>query len=111
MKIDQRIGGYAFIAGIAIAIIGGLLNITGGIAISVLLILGLIVGLLNITVKETTPFLISAIALIVAGGADISILPLIGNLLQAVLNNIVVLVAPAAIVVALKEIYTLAGSK
>ncbi len=111
MKIDQRIGGYAFIAGIGIAIIGGLANITGGVAVLVLLILGLIVGLLNITVKETTPFLISAIALIVAGGANISILPLVGNLLQVVLNNIVVLVAPAAIVVALKEIYTLASSK
>lgn len=109
--MDKRIGSYAFIAGIAIAIIGGLANITGGIAVLVLLILGLIVGLLNITVKETTPFLISAIALIVAGGANISILPLVGNLLQVVLNNIVVLVAPAAIVVALKEIYTLAGSK
>lgn len=112
MKINiKETGSYAFIGGVGVAILAGLLNLTGGVAILILVFLGLIVGFLNITQKETTAFLVAAIALMAAGTANISVIPVVGELLQAVLSNITVLVAPAAIVVGLKEVYTLARSK
>ncbi len=107
----KGIGSYAFLGGVTIAILAGLLNLTSGAAILVLVILGLIVGFLNITQEETVGFLVAAIALIVAGTAKLSVIPVVGALLQAVLSNITVLVAPAAIVVGLKEVYTLAKAK
>lgn len=111
IKMDSKIGSYGFIIGIAIAILAGLLNLTGGLPVLILVVLGLIVGLLNITAKETTDFLVASVALIVAGTANISVIPFVGGILQAALLNIAVFVSPAAIIVALKDIYALAKSK
>ena len=110
----SKLGSYAFIAGIVISILIGLLGLKGdtlGTATAILVILGLIVGLLNVTAGETVAFLVATIALIVAGTADLAVIPMVGNALQFVLAAIVVFVAPAAIVVALKAIYALASSR
>ena len=113
--MDEKYGSYAFIIGILIAVLAGIGAVGGGLAIMVLVLLGLIVGLLNVTAKETEPFLIAAIALIVAGSANLTIVNSIvsglGTVLQAILGNIVVFVAPAVIVVALKSVYVLAAKK
>lgn len=106
--MDPRIGSYTFIVGVVVAILAGLAGLTGDLPVLILVLMGLMVGLLNVSVKETTDFLVAAIALIVAGTANISVIPIAGEILQAVLANIMVFVAPAAIVVALKDIYALA---
>ena len=117
MEMNQ-IGSWAFIIGVLIAIIGGAV---GGsiIALSpwittVLVILGLVVGLLNITQEEFSDFLIAVIALAVVSvgttAAQLSAIPGIGMVLQSIVTNITVFVAPAGLVVALTTIYKLAKS-
>jgi hypothetical protein len=108
----EKIGELAFLACVAIAVIAGLVSAeANGMIIGVLVVLGLIVGLLNISEKETTPFLIAAAALIIAGTASFSIIPVAGAYLDRILANIGVFVAPAAVLVALKAVYALASKK
>jgi len=86
-----------------------------------MLILGIAVGLISITAKEVTPFLISAIALMVARigigtTADVwaplkevhKILPYFAT---EILNYIVAFVAPAAVIIAVKAFWPLARKK
>ena len=105
--MDAKLGHWAFIVGIIIAIIAGLVPAWQTPTITwVLVILGLVVGLLNITAKETIEFLVAAIALLVIGSAGA--IPALGTIILSILANIVAFVAPAALVVALKSIYSLA---
>lgn len=114
---NTRAGRYAFIAGVLLAIIVGFYsdmepNVRFGVSI-VLVSLGLLVGLLNITAEETVPFLVAAIALM--GGNTIVAVAVVpgklGIILSSILSYIGLFVAPAALVVALKTIYTLAEKR
>jgi len=112
MKIN-KIGEWAFLAGVMIALLLGLFKgeVTGTFA-TVLVVLGIIVGILNIAEKETTPYLIATIALLVAGSTGLGTLPFADKVnLSAMLQNIVLFVAPAAVIVALKTIVTLGKKK
>jgi hypothetical protein len=110
--VDQRVGGWAFLLGIIIAIIAGLATgavIAYGPWIAFLLVvLGLIVGYLNIADKEMQKFLIAAIALILVNEANLAAIPYIGLYLAYIVQNIATFVAMAALVVALKAVYNLA---
>jgi len=87
----------------------------------IMLILGIIVGLVSITAKEVGPFLISAIALIVARmglGTEADVWKPLTNIHEilyywawAILNYIVAFVAPAAVIIAFKAVYVLAKEK
>jgi hypothetical protein len=103
--MDERIGHWAFIVGVLLAVIAGLVAIpqSGWI----LAILGLVVGLLNISSKEQTGFLVAVVALIVVGAAELSLL---GPLVTEILGNLVLLAAPAGLVVALKALYSMAAA-
>ena len=120
MASQQQLGSYAFIVGVAIAIIVGLL-VAGGqqslipSGISeyvplVLVILGIVVGFLNIKDKEIDKFLIATIALIVLAGTAGGLveIPMVGIYLVAIVQNVAVFVAPAALIVALKAILSMA---
>lgn len=115
----EKIGEWAFIAGVIIAIVAGaaavLIGITpntDGTIVLVLVILGLIVGFLNIKDKEITTFLIAAIALIAVGSAQLTqiddLIPSLGTLLQTIVLYVKEFVVPAALVVALKAVYGIA---
>jgi hypothetical protein len=115
---QESVGKWAFILGVVIAVIAGLVG--GWVAayspwvLLVLVILGLVVGFLNIGTKEFNDFLLSAIALILVGTiAQLTsidtIIPLLGSVIQAMVNNIAAFVAPAALVVSLKAVYSLAS--
>ena len=109
MKMD-KLGEWAFIAGVIIAVVAAFVGIP--MVTAALVVLGLLVGFLNVTEKETTSFLVAAIALIAAGtvafgGLD-SVIPGIGTLLNNIVGNIAVFVAPAAILVALKAVWAMA---
>jgi hypothetical protein len=114
--VDQRVGAWAFILGILIAIIAGIataVNIAlGGVITLLLVILGLIVGFLNISDKEVQKFLIAAIALMAVGTANLGAIntavPVLGTALVYVVQFIGAFVAPAALVIALKAVYNLA---
>ena len=113
MAEGSKMGQWAFILGIIIAIIVSLFKVSdavGGWLLLLLIVLGLIVGFLNVTEKETTPFLVASAALLITGttGSSLAIIPVIGGYLQNIVQNIAVFVTPAAIVVALKAIQSLA---
>ena len=105
MKNDQ-LGGWAFIIGLVIAILAGLVNIAW--APVILVILGLVVGFINIGDKEVNAFLIASIALLLAGTAGLDKLPAVGSFLENILINLVAFVGPAAIIVAVKSVYNIA---
>ncbi len=109
----EEVGKWSFIIGIIIAIVAGLLpNIQAQPWVMwVLVVLGLIVGFLNITDKETTSFLIAAIALMTVGGTGLTVFGSVGGLVLGILNNIVAFTAPGALVVALKAVYSMSSNK
>ncbi len=107
MKNDQ-VGGWAFIIGLVIAVLAGLIALPTYLTTWVLVILGLIVGFLNIGDKEATTFLIAAIALLVVGTAGLGAIPAIGGYLTGILTNLVAFVSPATVVVSVKAVYTIA---
>jgi len=105
--LDHRIGHWAFIVGVALAVLAGIVPEWQTVTmIWTLAVLGLIVGVLNITARETTEFLIATVTLLVVG--SVGALPALGLMVTSVLANIVAFVAPAALVVSLKAIWALA---
>jgi len=120
METFEKLGEYAFVACIVIAIVAGIAAgfadfSTGWIAL-VLVVLGVVVGFTTITEKEVTPFLLAAIALTVAssGGWFLVIneaVAELGTVINSILFNIASFVAPAAIILATKMVYELARKK
>lgn len=122
--MDEKIGAWAFIIGVIIAVVAGLaVGAMGagqeqwvGYVPLVLVVLGFIVGLLNVGDKEVKAFLTAAIALMVTGLAGTHLLtinkviPQLGTILQGMVTYLLVFVAPAALIVALLEFYKLGST-
>ena len=116
--MDQKIGSWAFIIGVVIAVVTGIAiglmpAVSGETWVNyvplILVILGLIVGFLNIGDKEVMPFLIASVALVMVGTvAELGTIPVFGIVFAKIVNYIAVFAAPAALVVALLEFYRLA---
>jgi hypothetical protein len=126
----EAISRWAYLLFVIIAVVMGLVvgymawsegswaDVAGinGWVLLVMLILGIIIGVTSITTKEVTPFLIATIALIVAASANVwSPLSQIHALLDfwatGILNYIVAFAAPAAVIIAVKEVLTMAKQK
>ncbi len=107
----HKVAHYTFFVGLLVAIVAGLFRtiVSPEILVTTLVILGIIVGLFNLTAQETTPFLIAAIALMLAGIVNLGLIPGVGLYLRAILSNIVVFVVPGAIIVSMKAIWKLAS--
>ncbi|PIN75575.1 hypothetical protein COV17_03800 [Candidatus Woesearchaeota archaeon CG10_big_fil_rev_8_21_14_0_10_36_11] len=107
----HRIAHYTFFVGLLVAIVAGLFRSLLGpeILVTTLVILGFVVGLFNLTAKETMPFLVAAIALMLAGIVNLGLIPGVGLYLRSILSNIVVFVVPGAIIIGLKTIWKLAS--
>lgn len=113
---SQQLGGWAFILGVVVAILSGLLQAAAALVPGVgyiplvLVILGLIVGYLNVADREITDFLVAALSLLVIGvsAGGLNIIPYLGGYLVAIVQNIAVFVAPAVLVVALKAVSRIA---
>ncbi len=111
--VKNILGGWAFLIGVVLAFVSGILtamdkiDITGTYIASVLVVLGLLIGLLNITGREVTPFLFSGLVLILTAGLGVSFLssvPSAGEILFALMLVFV----PATIVVAVKNVFSMA---
>ena len=102
----HKIGHWIFLIGILVAIVGGFVAIP--YLAWILIVAGLIVGLLNITAGEVHEFLTASIALLLVGAAGLGAVALVGATDETILKNLVVFVGPAALVVALKSVWTLA---
>lgn len=110
----RSLGEWAFMLGVLLALLGGLLVafdlVSASTVAIVLMVLGLAVGFLNVTEKETAEFLVATIALLVTGSVRFERLlgATIGGYVDSVLVSVAVFVAPAAVVVSLKSIWELA---
>jgi len=119
-----KMGEWAYLVSVVVAVLAGIAAAAGFGASSwvavLLVILGAVVGLLNISEKETTSFLVATIALVVASaGASASgatglfgvlnVVPGLGTLVNAIVANIAIFAAPAAIIVAVKAVMNLAS--
>lgn len=115
--MGKELGKWCFIIGVIIALIIGIgaatvgwpTGVTLNWLILLLVVLGLIVGFANITAKEATPFLIAAVALLIANTAGLAnintLIPYLGSILAGIVSNLLIMVAPAALVVAVKGFY------
>ena len=114
MARNEEIGALAFKVGVIVAILSGIITALvpafGGWVPLILLVAGIIVGVMNINDKETHGFLVASIALMVTQGASGAFgnIPAIGLYLVEILQNLAAFVAPAAIIVALKAVNSMA---
>ena len=107
----HKIAHYTFFVGLLIAIVTGLFRnlLSPVVLVTTLVILGVIVAVFNLMAKETTPFLVACIALMMAGIVNLGLVPGVGIYLRSILSNIVVFVVPGAIIVGMKAIWNLAS--
>lgn len=107
----KQFGPPAFAVGLLIAILAGAMPgvLVSATMMAILLgVLGIIVGFLNISDKEVQLFLVAAIALMASAWGLMAVLAniqMVGGILNAILSNVLVFVAPAAAVASLKALY------
>jgi uncharacterized membrane protein YccC len=105
-------GSWAFLIGVLIALIIGIVgyyvNMPTWLSI-ILVLIGLIIGITNVTAKEAHAFMIAGTVLVIvsslAGGVFVGIWA-IKNILEAIL----MLFTPAVIITAIKEVWSIAKS-
>lgn len=102
----ERVGRYAFILGIVVAVVAGVTDTSW--APAALAALGIVVGLLNITSEETQGFLIAAIGLMMSARA-MDAIPEVGPALTPFVANVVAFIGAAVLVVAITTLVEVAG--
>ncbi len=111
-KIGNIIASWAFLVGVLLAIIAGILSafniatLNDSTLMLTLVIIGLIVGLFNVTNKETTPFLISGTCLVIISFFGLNLIAI--SLLSAILFALLGIFIPATIIVAIKNVFSIA---
>lgn len=99
-------GKYAYILGLILVVIAGLVPAVAGYAYMglILVVLGLIVGFMNVAEKNVVTLLLSLLTLALVGNATLSFIPAVNIYLINILQNIVLFAGAAAFVVALKAV-------
>ena len=92
-----------FVLGLAIAVIGGFVAPVNAFAPAALVIFGIIIGIVHIKDEEITTLLLATVALALMPEAFKDILG-IGPAVAAIQKNIVILVAPVALIAAGKAL-------
>ena len=110
MANKSKLGGWAFLIGLAVAILIAVFYSTAPPqwSVIVLAVLGLVVGLLNVADKEVRLFLIAAVAFMLgfqALSAVVTSLAFGWTAVGTFFDLLNVFVAPAAAVVALNALY------
>ena len=117
----KLIGAWAFLVGVILAVVMGLVGQTAVMAtfapwaVGILVIAGILIGLLNVTGKESQKFLLAGLAMVIVASLGISIvggsLDTIGsvsNILVSILLYLLILFVPTTIIVALKSVFDIA---
>ena len=107
MKGMNKVGGWAFLIGVIVAILAGLFGSLNSLWVGILVVLGLIVGFLNVTGNETRDYLLAAVLLVIVAAFGKNVLGAI-SVLGNILDAMMVLVVPATVVVALRAVFGLA---
>ena len=114
IDLGNKIGSWAFLIGLLLAVIfgvigfeSGLLGLQGQTIIYILVAIGIIIGFLNVAGKEVQPFMMSGTVLIIASalaGSMLTSIKYIGGIFGALL----LIFAPATVIVAIKNVFQLA---
>ena len=107
-NLGDVIGGWAFLLGVVLAVIVGLFSIVNPTVTLVLAAIGLIVGFLNIGDKEVTQFLFSGLVLVLISSAGINYMTNPYVNVGGILTALLVIFVPATVVVAVKNVFSLA---
>lgn len=106
-KSSNKIGSWAFLLGVILAIVLGIFGPFNATWLMILVVIGLIIGLLNVTGSETQPFLMSGAVLIIAAYAGGSVIQSVG-VLYGMLQALLAIFVPAVVIVAIKNVFSLA---
>ena len=107
MKMHE-VAGYVFYLGVLVALVATFApNLIPSVGL-ILLLLGLVTGFMNITEKETGSFLLASVALLMTSSIGWSALETVGPMVATFLGHVSVVVGPAALIVALKSIWSMA---
>lgn len=121
--VAQKIGGLAFLIGVVLCVVLALVawiapaivQGAAGLITLVLIMLGLIVGIFNIHEKHRMDLLISVIAVTLVGPITVqqivALIPVLSTLITALFQNTVALAVPAALIIGLKQIWSIGMSK
>jgi len=119
--MKKKVGHYAFIVGVVVAILLGLASAnldanTVAWLTSLLVVAGLLVGFINVTGKDTKDFLLTAtiLVLVASFGADklgLEGVHYIGDYLSGIFQQMLAFIVPATVVIALEEVLQLAKAK
>tara|TARA_Y100000310_G_C20672569_1_gene811128 strand:- start:1828 stop:2151 length:324 start_codon:yes stop_codon:yes gene_type:complete len=101
------IGSWAFLIGIIVAIVLGIVWEVNTLTAIILVIVGLVVGFLNVTEKESQPFLMAGTVLVIVSALGQNVLTIV-PILSKMLSNILIIFVPATIVVALRSVFGIA---
>lgn len=115
---ENLVGAYAFLIGVVLAVLLGLLQKSllaseSNLPYAILVLLGVLVGSLNVGDKDSTTFLLASLALVIVSGFGqsaliyLSTIPILSSL-NSILNALLVLFVPATIIVALKTVFSIA---
>ena len=110
--IWHAVGSWAFLVGVILALVLAIVSsITQSdlseVWINTLIVIGFAVGLLNVGRRETGAFLMSGIVLILASFFGQAVLSSI-EVLSRTLTNLLAIFVPATIIVAIRNVFTLA---
>jgi hypothetical protein len=114
---ESLVGAWAFLIGIILALIIGIIGKINPIVLGILAVLGVIVGYF-VTEKDSHTFLLAAVSLVIVSFAGIQGLVLsaailgvdIGEIISTILGALLVLFVPATVVVALKMVFSISKS-
>lgn len=107
MGKTNLIGSWAFLIGVVLAVVLGVLSPISTIMAIVFVVLGLVIGLLNVTGSEMQPFMMAGTVLVLVaalGQTVFSVVPYVSQVLSAMLMIFV----PATVIVALKSVFQIA---
>jgi hypothetical protein len=115
---ENIIGAWAFLIGVTLAILGGVLSSAfGGLntaVLSILLVLGVIVGFVNVSPADMNQFLTASVSLVIvsfAGSSGIRNLEFLniglGEIIAGTLGALLVLLVPATIIVVIKSLFSI----
>jgi len=103
----ETIGRVAFIVGLVISVVAGFVTLDATLYAG-LVVLGVIVGFLNVTGEEVQRFLLGTVALMLVAS---SLKTVLGEVIGGIISAFTAFVAGAALLVALKEVYTITKSQ
>lgn len=101
---NKIVGSWAFLIGFILAVIFGIFGVSSPMWITAMVVIGFVIGLLNISNRDSTPLLVSGIAIIVAsafGQVVVGSVPYLGGILLAS----IAIYVPATIIVALRNVF------